>query len=111
MNYIPTSNYVPQPMRPCVYEGGIYKHFKGGLYVVLAILKSSEDPEDESKELIGYMNLMSGERYWRSYRSTEDGFVTPKKHPSGEEQDRFMYWGMANEVKLTGGSYFVTHQL
>jgi hypothetical protein len=96
--------------------GALYRHFKGGLYVVLSILEPSNKKENETVTdhnngiMVAYMNLETGKRYWRNLFG-EDGFSIPKKHEDGTMEQRFTFCGYVEEIKIdTRGRYYVTHK-
>jgi hypothetical protein len=90
-----------------VQPGALYRHFKGGMYVVFALL----DPSGSDKRhMVAHMNLETGVKYWRPY-SGEDGFTTPKITDDGKEIQRFTFCGYAEEIKIDQrGRYYITHK-
>lgn len=87
-----------------VQSGTLYRHFKGGLYVILAVLESSNKKEKETVTdhnmglMVAYMNLETGKKYWRPMYG-EDGFVTPKVQ-DGKKIERFEFSGYVEEIKI-----------
>jgi hypothetical protein len=98
-----------------VQPGALYRHFKGGLYVVFAVLESSNKKENETMEdhtaglMVAYMNLETGKKYWRPMYG-EDGFTTPKVTEDGYIA-RFTFCGYAEEIRIDQrGRYYITHK-
>ena len=72
------------------YPKGQYRHFKGGMYEVVAIAKHSETEE----ELVIYRNLQEPEKIWarplRMWFETveRDGKVFPRFAPITEDESQ-----------------------
>ncbi len=58
-------------MNDTIIEGQIYKHFKGGVYRIIAVVKHTETKE----LLVCYKDLATGEHYIRPLDG-EKGFRT-----------------------------------
>lgn len=67
---------------------GIYKHYKGGLYLVDKVVKNSESEE----EMVVYQCQYGDHSWWVR---PKDMFVE-KVIVGGEEVDRFEYVGISN---------------
>lgn len=100
------SDGISETRSPTVQEGGVYRHFKGGLYVALAVLRPSGD---DITYKVGYMSLEDGKRYWRNY-SGHDGFTTPKIHEDGKSEERYVLCGFATVTLDDRGVYSITHK-
>jgi hypothetical protein len=94
------SNNYPTP-------SGVYRHDKGGLYVVLAVLDDAGDRDNKHERLVGYLSLEDGRKYWRSLYDIEDGWMVPRENGN----DRFVHIGYADIHIDSRGKYNVTRQL
>jgi hypothetical protein len=98
-----------------VQAGALYRHFKGGLYVVIAILENSGGKEKKTVMehnnglMVAYMNLETGKRYWRPLFG-KDGFSTPKVHEDGKKEERFTFSGYVEEIKIDHRSRYLVTQ-
>lgn len=86
------------------HAGQVFRHFKGGLYVVLTITSNSENRTIS----VSYMSLDTGRRWDRELYG-DNGWLTPKKLDNGTETERFTYVGEA-EIRIEGGKYYVTRK-
>lgn len=69
--------------------GGLYRHFKGGLYQVITIAKREADREIED---VIYKSLETGEIWSRELSL----FMSPRdveKYPNHEQKERMKYIG------------------
>lgn len=69
-----------------VVVGGIYKHFKGYIYKVVALAKDSEDLSIK----VVYQNTETGETWVRPLLE----FISPvdkEKYPNASQEKRFEY--------------------
>jgi hypothetical protein len=89
-----------------VKPGNVYRHFKGGVYVVLSVSLDSEYVYDLDKREVSYLNLNTGITYHRDLNE----FVTPKTLSGGLEQERFTHIGEATVTVDEGGKYIVTRK-
>ena len=64
--------------------GKKYKHFKGGIYKVIAIAKHTETEED----LVIYINISNGKIWARPYEMFND-LLDNKKNPEVMQKYRF----------------------
>ncbi|MBU0894288.1 MAG: DUF1653 domain-containing protein [Nanoarchaeota archaeon] len=86
--------------------GELYRHYKGGKYLVIAVSRNSDYPQDRSKKIVIYKQVYRGKNYpeeetW--HRSLEEfcGYKTfqknmnykNKKFKAGEKVKRFTLLG------------------
>ena len=91
-----------------ITPGSVYKHFKGGMYAVIAVTWDTNDVHSREARKVSYISLEDGRVYSRDLKE----FVTPKIHEeSGMEEQRFMRIGFANISIDTQGIYRVTLEL
>ncbi len=72
-----------------VVVGGIYRHFKGGVYQVYDLIK---DEADKHQTIVCYVNLLTGAKWGRreeSFLSDVDG----EKYPEFKGQKRLEHVG------------------
>lgn len=72
-----------------VKVGGIYKHFKGELYQVIAI--ATRETDIEKRDVI-YRSIMNGTT-WSREISLFASFVDTDKYPNAEQKYRMEYVG------------------
>lgn len=93
-----------------IQPGGLYKHFKGGLYVVIGSMKCSDKPWDvKNNGKIHYVNIEDGEHYHRAIYG-DDGWLTPKLI-EGKQIERFTFVGYATFRIDERGRYHVERTL
>lgn len=92
-----------------IIPGAMYRHFKGGLYVVIGVLKCSDNPVDINNAKVHYVNLETGEHYHRNLYG-EDGWLTPKIL-NGRNVTRFTFVGYATVNIDQRGKFHVTREL
>lgn len=89
-----------------VDPGNVYRHFKGNTYVVITVAKDSDDPADFDKRTVSYMNVDTGQIFFRNLIE----FVTPKVLEDGTKQTRFKFVGRADVSITDRGVYSVTRK-
>ena len=71
------------------YKPGLYRHFKGGYYRVIAIAKHSETQE----KLVIYQSVSDESSVWARPYEMFFGPVDREKYPDIEQEFRFHYLG------------------
>lgn len=72
-----------------VVVGGIYRHFKGGVYQVYDLVN---DEANRGKVMVCYVNLLTGEK-WCRQESLFLSNVDAEKYPEFKGQKRLEYVG------------------
>ena len=74
-----------------VKVGGVYKHFKGHVYKVVAIAYDSENYNEDNPELarmVVYQNIQNGDSWVRPYQMF-NSLVEKEKYPDVNQEFRF----------------------
>jgi len=89
-----------------VHAGQVYRHYKGGRYVVIGITWDVDDHKRSTRR-VAYLCLDDGIVHHRWLWE----FVSPKVHEGGREEDRFIRTGYASIGIDRNGKYTVTLEL
>ena len=75
--------------------GHIYRHFKGGRYIVLDIVNDSEGGDEERKKVVIYQALYGDREKWARSLEMFASEVDHEKYPEVEQRWRFeeVGWG------------------
>lgn len=92
-----------------ITPGTMYRHFKGGLYVVVGIMKCSDHPWNIKNAKVHYISMETGEHYHRSIHG-ENGWLTAKI-VDGKPVERFTFVGYATVTIDQRGKFHVTREL
>ena len=91
--------------------GGVYRHWKGGLYVVLGVARDSgPNYLDNSYRKVHYMSLEDGQHYHRPMWDKEEGFCNPKIHEDNTSEEKFKFMGYAQVSINRRGKYLVVRE-
>jgi hypothetical protein len=86
--------------------GGMYRHWKGGLYIVLGVGKDSANIDNRERKVF-YMSLEDGTCYHRPVEDEEEGWLNPKVHDDGTKQEKFQFVGYSRLFTDSKGRYHV----
>lgn len=91
--------------------GGVYRHWKGGLYVVLGVARDSgPNHHDNRHKKVFYMSLEDGKHHHRPMWDKEEGFCNPKIHEDNRIEDKFTLIGFATVSIDRKGKYHVERE-
>lgn len=76
--------------------GGIYRHFKGGVYQVYDVVR---DESDRNREIVCYKSLMYGEK-WAREMSLFMSDVDAEKYPEFAGQKRLELVGLPQNLSI-----------
>ena len=73
-------------MDPRIQVGSTYRHFKGGIYRIIAIAKNCNDP---SKTYVVYRNITDESLVWSREYDEFASKVDKEKYPDAAQEYRF----------------------
>lgn len=77
----------------------IFRHFKGGLYLVLSLAKREEDPQGEC--LVVYRSLNGDDKVWTRLQSEFESDVPEEKfNPTGQKKRFELVTNLRNQLSL-----------